>query len=97
MKSTGTLNYDENNSYFKMAVYFHQNVAAVAKEAGVEQLVTDLRPEDNAKMLSFSETKSEYYTHLKTPAEFIKTGFKEYDRWAHYGEGGSSLAQVAHP
>ena len=48
----------------------------------VERLVTDLRPEDNAKMLSFSETKSEYYTHLKTPAEFIKTGFKEYDRWA---------------
>ncbi|MGE8080491.1 replicative DNA helicase [Peribacillus loiseleuriae] len=48
----------------------------------VEQLVTELRPQDNSKMLSFSETKDEYYTHLKTPAEYIKTGFKEYDRWA---------------
>lgn len=48
----------------------------------VEQLVTELRPSDNAKMLSFSETRDEYYTHLKTPAEFIKTGFSEYDKWA---------------
>jgi replicative DNA helicase len=48
----------------------------------VEQLITELRPQDNAKMLSFSETKDEYYTHLKTPAEFIKTGFDEYDKWA---------------
>lgn len=49
----------------------------------VENLVTEMRPQDSAKMLSFSETKDEYYTHLKTPAEFIKTGFKEFDRWAH--------------
>ncbi len=48
----------------------------------VEQLVTELRPVDNAKMLSFSETRDEYYTHLKTPAEFIKSGFSEYDKWA---------------
>lgn len=48
----------------------------------VEQLVTELRPIDNAKMLSFSETRDEYYTHLKTPAEFIKTGFSEFDKWA---------------
>ncbi|MBT2647234.1 AAA family ATPase [Bacillus sp. ISL-34] len=48
----------------------------------VEQLVTELRPVDNAKMLSFSETREEYYTHLKTPAEFIKSGFSEYDKWA---------------
>ncbi|QOS90238.1 replicative DNA helicase [Peribacillus sp. JNUCC41] len=48
----------------------------------VEQLVTELRPIDNAKMLSFSESREEYYTHLKTPAEFIKTGFSEYDKWA---------------
>jgi replicative DNA helicase len=48
----------------------------------VEGLITELRPQDNAKMLSFSETKDEYYTHLKTPAEFIKTGFTEFDKWA---------------
>lgn len=49
----------------------------------VESLITELRPQDNAKMLSFSETKDEYYTHLNTPAEFIKTGFTEFDKWAH--------------
>ncbi|MEH7249201.1 DnaB-like helicase C-terminal domain-containing protein [Neobacillus niacini] len=48
----------------------------------VENLITELRPQDNAKMLSFSETREEYYTHLKTPAEFIKTGFQEFDKWA---------------
>jgi replicative DNA helicase len=48
----------------------------------IEALVTEMRPEDNAKMLSFSETKDEYYQHLKTPAEYIKTGFSEFDKWA---------------
>ncbi|MDF2789246.1 MAG: helicase [Neobacillus sp.] len=48
----------------------------------IEELVNEMRPHDNAKMLSFTETKAEYYTHLKTPAEFIKTGFNEYDKWA---------------
>ncbi|MBT2735165.1 AAA family ATPase [Bacillus sp. ISL-7] len=50
--------------------------------SSIENLITELRPSDNAKMLNFSETKDEYYTHLKTPAEFIKTGFDEYDKWA---------------
>lgn len=31
--------YDENNSYFKMALYFHKLVSQVAKEAGVEHLI----------------------------------------------------------
>jgi len=31
--------YDENNSYYKMAVYFHNRISAVAKEAGVEHLI----------------------------------------------------------
>jgi replicative DNA helicase len=48
----------------------------------VENLITDLRPQDNSKMLNFSETKEEYYTYLKTPAEFIKTGFTEFDKWS---------------
>lgn len=49
----------------------------------IENLVNEMRPQDNSKMLSFSETKEEYYTHLQTPPEFIKTGFKEFDTWAH--------------
>lgn len=31
--------YDENNSYYKMALYFHKLVSQVAKEAGVEHLI----------------------------------------------------------
>jgi phage replication O-like protein O len=31
--------YDPESSYFKMAVYFHDKVSAVAKEAGVEHLI----------------------------------------------------------
>jgi replicative DNA helicase len=48
----------------------------------IERLVSDLRPEDNAKMLSFSESRDEYYQHLKTPNERIKTGFNEFDKWS---------------
>jgi replicative DNA helicase len=48
----------------------------------IEALVTEMRPQENAKMLSFSETKEEYYQHLKTPAEYIRTGFNEFDKWA---------------
>lgn len=48
----------------------------------VERLVGDLRPQNSEKVASLYELKDEYYTHLKTPAEFIKTGFKEYDKWA---------------
>ncbi|MGD6899319.1 replicative DNA helicase [Bacillus infantis] len=48
----------------------------------IENLVAEMRPQDNSKMLSFSETKDEYYIHLKTPAEFIKTGFGRFDKWA---------------
>ncbi|WP_257985206.1 replicative DNA helicase [Bacillus sp. T33-2] len=49
----------------------------------IESLVEEMRPQDNSKMLNFTETKKEYFEHLKTPAEFIKTGFEEFDKWAH--------------
>ncbi|MGD6899318.1 replication protein [Bacillus infantis] len=38
-KPAKPLKYDEENSYYKMAVYFHKRVAAVAKESGVEHLI----------------------------------------------------------
>jgi hypothetical protein len=31
--------YDENNQYYKMALYFHERVKTVGKEAGVEHLI----------------------------------------------------------
>ncbi|WP_306009365.1 replication protein [Bacillus sp. MMSF_3328] len=38
-KPAKPLKYDEENSYYKMAVYFHKRVAATAKESGVEHLI----------------------------------------------------------
>lgn len=49
----------------------------------VEQLVTQLRPQDNTKMKSFSESKKDYFEYLEKQNEFIKTGFEQFDKWAH--------------
>lgn len=38
-KTNKKLKYDKNNTYYKMALYFHSLVSAVAKEAGVEHLI----------------------------------------------------------
>lgn len=38
-KSRKKPKYDENNTYYKMALYFHKLVSEVAKEAGVEHLI----------------------------------------------------------
>lgn len=50
--------------------------------AEIEELVQTLRPTENAKMKSFSETREEYFKHLKTPAQYIKTNFDQFDNWA---------------
>lgn len=51
--------------------------------SAIEALVTEMRPQDNAKMLSFSESRKEYFQHLEKKADFIKTGFSQFDSWAH--------------
>ncbi|MFJ8100398.1 replication protein [Lysinibacillus sp. NPDC096212] len=38
-KQVKKLKYDEENTYYKMAVYFHEKVAAVANEAGISHLI----------------------------------------------------------
>ncbi|MEK5171799.1 replication protein [Heyndrickxia sp. FSL W8-0496] len=38
-KSTKPKKYDEDNTYYKMAVYFHEKITAVAEEAGVSHLI----------------------------------------------------------
>lgn len=48
----------------------------------VENLITELRPKDTAKMKSFTETKDNYMNHLQTPTDYIKTGFQQFDNWA---------------
>lgn len=48
----------------------------------VEALVTEMRPQDTAKMKNFSETRDPYFKHLKTPAQYIRTNFEQFDSWA---------------
>lgn len=48
----------------------------------VENLVTEMRPQDTAKMRSFSETKEKYFEHLSVKAEYIRTRFPQFDIWA---------------
>lgn len=50
--------------------------------SNIEALVQEMRPEDSAKMLSFTETKEDYMTYLETPTDYIKTGFAKFDNWA---------------
>lgn len=48
----------------------------------IEQLVSEMRPQDTAKMKGFSESRSDYFDHLKKKAQVIKTGFRQFDIWA---------------
>lgn len=48
----------------------------------VEALVSEMRPQDTPKMKSFAEVKDSYFKHLKTPAQYIKTNFDQFDAWA---------------
>jgi len=48
----------------------------------IESLVTEMRPQDIAKMKDFKEMRQDYFKHLKTPAQYIPTGFKQFDEWA---------------
>jgi replicative DNA helicase len=48
----------------------------------IETLVQEMRPQDTAKMKSFSEGRPDYFEHLAKKAEYIKTGFAQFDNWA---------------
>ncbi|MEJ9151043.1 replicative DNA helicase [Bacillus smithii] len=48
----------------------------------IEALVSEMRPQDDSKMTSFKEMREQYFKHLRTPAEYIPTGFKNFDEWA---------------
>lgn len=52
--------------------------------ASVESLVADMRPDQEGKMKSFGETRSNYFQHLLTKGiEYVETGFPQFDGWAH--------------
>lgn len=47
----------------------------------IEQLVSEMRPDDTARMKNFTEMKESYFKHLKTPPQFITTNFEQFDTW----------------
>jgi replicative DNA helicase len=51
--------------------------------SAIEGLVSELRPQDDGKMKSFEESRQDYFKHLLKKAEFIPSGFKQFDEWAH--------------
>jgi len=50
--------------------------------SAIESLVAELRPQDNGKMLSFEDARQSYFRHLTEKAEYVPTGFKQFDEWA---------------
>lgn len=52
-----------------------------------EELVSELRPKAVAKMRSFAESRKDYYEHLKSKVQKLKTGFAKFDEWAQIWRG----------
>jgi replicative DNA helicase len=48
----------------------------------IDSLVSEMRPQETAKMRSFAESKESYFKHLSTKAQYIETRFEQYDAWA---------------
>ncbi|MEV2349417.1 DnaB-like helicase N-terminal domain-containing protein, partial [Paenibacillus larvae] len=53
----------------------------------VEDLVTNIRPQESGEMKSMSETREDYRNHLKSRAEKLYSGFKQFDEWAMLWRG----------
>ena len=49
----------------------------------IENLISEVRPQDDGKMQSLTESRQGYFNHLLKRAEFVPTGFKKYDEWSH--------------
>lgn len=53
-----------------------------------EDVIDELRPEEVAKMRGFADTREDYFRHLGSKAEKLKTGlFDQFDSWAQIWRG----------
>lgn len=48
----------------------------------IERLVSEVRPQEDGKMMSLADSRAGYFEHLVKKAEFVPTGFTKYDKWA---------------
>lgn len=56
--------------------------------SAIEDLVDELRPGKVSKMRNFMESKLDYFNHLKSAPEKLRTGwFKQFDDWAQMWRG----------
>ncbi|MEY9096320.1 replicative DNA helicase [Paenibacillus sp. RC84] len=55
--------------------------------SAVEELVSDIRPQESGEMRSMSESRQAYKKHLTSVAERLRTGFKQYDEWSQLHRG----------
>ncbi|MDR6884884.1 DnaB-like helicase C-terminal domain-containing protein [Bacillus sp. 3255] len=55
--------------------------------AAAEEIADKVRPKSVARMRSFGESKKDYYEHLKTRAQKILSGFKQFDEWSQLWRG----------
>lgn len=71
--------------------------------SAVEALANEIRPQKASRMLSFSETKGAYFEHLLKEAEYVKTGFTQFDAftrglwrgWLFVSAGRPSVGKTA--
>ncbi|WP_019536564.1 replicative DNA helicase [Paenibacillus ginsengihumi] len=50
--------------------------------AAVDALVDEIRPAVESEMVGFAETREEYFRHLRSRAEKLMSGFRQFDEWA---------------
>ncbi|MEF3312571.1 DnaB-like helicase C-terminal domain-containing protein [Paenibacillus sp. GYB004] len=55
--------------------------------AAAEALIDELRPGKIVEMKSFTDTRQEYFTHLRSKAEKMLSGFEQFDKWSQMWRG----------
>jgi len=50
--------------------------------AAIDELVDDIRPEKESGMIGLAESRDDYFRHLKSKAQKLRTGFKMLDEWS---------------
>lgn len=63
----------------------------------IERLVSEVRPEDDGRMTSLTESRIGYFEHLVEKAEFIPTGFNGFDKWSNGLSRGNLFVSAGRP
>lgn len=50
--------------------------------AAIDELVDEVRPTSESEMIGLDESRDDYFRHLRSRAEKMKSGFRRFDEWA---------------